>query len=133
MTWLHSLRELACNATEYEERTLFISKGVEVALICASTFDVEDKHMVEMLSSTENASTLIQVAIVVQQGDSAQNWKRRYLSLLRLRFTRLLHRCYKSLAGHHEHWTMQSSAHGPPIRPVLPVGLPHRRKLTTGL
>lgn len=75
MIWLHSLRELACNATEYEERTLFISKGVEVALICASTFDVEDKHMAEILSSTDNASILIQVSIVVQQGDSAQNWK----------------------------------------------------------
>jgi hypothetical protein len=90
------------NASTESDRSLFVSKGVEVALVCASTYDVDDKHMTEMLSSASDASTLIQAAIVVQQGASEQNWDNRYLVLLRFRFARLLHRCYKLLAGNHE-------------------------------
>jgi hypothetical protein len=101
MTWIHSLHELALNASTQSERSLFVSKGVEVALVCASTFDVDDKYMTEILSSASNASTLIQAAIVVQQGGSEQDWNDQYLGLLRFRFARLSHRCYKLLAGHH--------------------------------
>ena len=73
-----------------------------MALVCASTYDVDDEHMTEMLSSTSGASILIQAAIVVQQGGGEQNWNDRYLGLLRFRFARLLHRCYKLLAEHGE-------------------------------
>jgi hypothetical protein len=102
MTWIHSLRDLASEASTHKERSLFVGKGVEVALVCASTYDVEDGHMIEMLSSATDASILIQAAIVVQQGDSGQDWKDRYLGLLRLRFARLMHRCYKLLAANNE-------------------------------
>jgi hypothetical protein len=56
MAWMHTLRELACDARTHDERTLFISKGVEVALVCASTYDVEDVHMAEMLSPQRGLS-----------------------------------------------------------------------------
>jgi hypothetical protein len=102
MTWVHSLRDLASEASTHEDRSLFVGKGVEVALVCASTYNVEDNHMIEMLSSAPNASILIQAAIVIQHGNSGQDWKDRYLGLLRLRFARLLHRCYKSLAMNNE-------------------------------
>jgi hypothetical protein len=102
LDWMHSLRELAFNASTHEDRSLFVAKGVEVALVCASTYDVDDKYMTELLSSTTDASVLIQTAIVVQQGGSGQNWSDTYLGIQRLRFARLLHRCYELLAGNHE-------------------------------
>jgi hypothetical protein len=102
MAWMHALRELAHSARNHDERTLFISKGVEVALVCASTYDVGDTHMLEMLSELTEASTLVQASIVIQQGDSAQNWGQHYHRLLRLRLVRLLHRCYKTIAQNHE-------------------------------
>ena len=100
MSWIHALRELAFNASTHEDRSLFVGKGVEVALVCASTFDVNDVHMAEVLSSTSDASMLIQAAVVVQQGETGQDWSDGYLSVQRLRFARLLHRCYKLLAKH---------------------------------
>jgi len=100
MSWIHALRELAFNASTHEDRSLFVGKGVEVALVCASTFDVDDVHMAEVLSSTSDASMLIQAAVVVQQGETGQDWSDGYLSVQRLRFARLLHRCYKLLAKH---------------------------------
>jgi hypothetical protein len=102
MTWMYTLRELTYSARTHDERTLFIGKGVEVALVCVSTYDVGDAYMLEMLSEVSEASTLVQASIVIQQGDSAQDWGQHYLRLLRLRFVRLLHRCYKTLATNYE-------------------------------
>jgi hypothetical protein len=102
MAWMHTLRDLAYDVRNHEERTLFTSEGVEVALVCASTYDLQDDHMAEMLSPASEASTLVQACIVIQQGDSAQSWEQHYHRLLRLRFVRLMHRCYKILAHHHD-------------------------------
>lgn len=102
MTWIQSLRELAHQSLTHKDWSLFVGKGVEVAFVCASTYDVDDMYMIEVLSSVSDAPTLIQAAIVIQQGYSGQDWKDKYLGLLRLRFARLLHRCYKSLAANNE-------------------------------
>lgn len=100
--WMHLLRQAAYDTLNHESREMFLTKGVETALICASTYDVPRKHLVGILHSTIDVSMLVQAAITVQQGENAKLWKDQSLQLLRLRFTRLLHRSYKSIAEAYE-------------------------------
>lgn len=100
--WMCSLRDLAYNASSHDERTLFLHKGVEAALICAATYDVEERHLPEILSPAQEASTLIQAAIAVHQCATEETWNDSHPKSLRLRFVRLLHRCYNFLAANNE-------------------------------
>lgn len=100
--WMCTLRDLAYNASSHDERTLFLQKGVEAALICAATYDVEERHLPEILSPAQEASTLIQAAIAVHQCATEETWNDFHPKLLHLRFVRLLHRCYNFLAGNNE-------------------------------
>jgi hypothetical protein len=88
-TWIHPLREPTHGACNHDERTLIVGKGVEVALVYTSAFDVGDAYTLEMLSEV---SKLVQASILVEQGDRAQDWSQHYLKLPRLQFVRLPHR-----------------------------------------
>ena len=91
--WAHALKEAAHNTSKHEDRDIFVSKSVEVALICIATYDVDDEHLESILDSVPDASMLIQATITVQQGGSAQTWKDKAIAMMRLRATQLLHRC----------------------------------------
>lgn len=99
--WMVSLRDLAYGAsgTSQNDRTFFLSKCVEIALICASTYDLEDYHLFELLSDPLEASMLIQAAITVHQGENSRTWNNSYMRIFRLRLSKLLHRCYSVLAS----------------------------------
>ncbi|PPJ57158.1 hypothetical protein CBER1_08454 [Cercospora berteroae] len=102
MKWLLALREKAYAAEGQDERTSFVLKSVEVALICVSTFDVEDDCLVGVLQ--ENASILLQCSIVIQEGEHSHvKGISHDKSLLRMRHQRLLHRMYRSLAQQNLH------------------------------
>lgn len=92
INWIRILREKAHEATDHPSRTAFISKSVEIALICASSFDVDDRHLQAVLCSPEQTSLLHWCAIVVHEGKQADATKALNLALLDLRFKRLLHR-----------------------------------------
>lgn len=91
--WIETLRAAAHTVSNHEERALLMTKCVEVALICASTYDVETKHLEEMLSLSDNVSMLIQASINVQEGAGDYSLQAADICLLRLRFSRLMHRC----------------------------------------
>ena len=96
--WMHLLRQAAHDTFNDESRQMFLAKSVETALICASTYDVPKKHLIGILHSTHDVSMLVQATITVQHGGNTQLWKDQSLQLMRLRFTRFLHRSYKRIA-----------------------------------
>ncbi|KAK3045846.1 hypothetical protein LTR09_012621 [Extremus antarcticus] len=99
--WVNELREKAHSAENSIDRTHFVSRSVEVALICISTYDVDDHHLPRILDEAQNASILVQSSIVVQEGDHNQTRAtKKCTALLDLRSKRLLHRMYKILAYH---------------------------------
>ncbi|KXT06191.1 hypothetical protein AC578_1431 [Pseudocercospora eumusae] len=97
--WLQSLRDKAHQATDHVDRTAFANKAVEVALICASTYDVDDRVLEGLLKSSLNVSNLVQASIVIHEGEHSQSaLEGARLARLALRFKRLLFRSYGFLA-----------------------------------
>ncbi|KAF2769520.1 hypothetical protein EJ03DRAFT_362265 [Teratosphaeria nubilosa] len=95
--WIHALRDCAFRADDYTEQILFVSKSVEVALICACTFNVDDRYLDEILETAGDTAILVQASIAVHEGScSRPGWKSDD-GLLHLRFQRLLHRSYQIL------------------------------------
>ncbi|KAI0199126.1 hypothetical protein F4808DRAFT_433446 [Astrocystis sublimbata] len=91
--WVELLRDKSHEAFTQDDRAYFRSKSVEIALICASCFDVEERHLRVIMESEGDASIFVQCSIIIQEGkpeyDAASELT---LSCLHLRFHRLLHR-----------------------------------------
>lgn len=99
MGWVISLRDKAYAAVDHGDKTAFIAKSVVVALICTSTFDIDDQYLEGVLDEEGNASILVQASIVVQEGEHSQASDREPLiAILDMRRKRLLSRVYKILA-----------------------------------
>jgi len=82
-----------------DDRTSFIAKSVEVALICISICDVDDRFLATLLAEDNNKSTIIQCSIIVQEGEHSQPVSREYcLKLLAMRSKRLLLRAHSTMA-----------------------------------
>ncbi|KAH9826656.1 Protein of unknown function (DUF3645) [Teratosphaeria destructans] len=95
--WIHALRDCAFRADDHREQTVFTSKSVEVALICACTFNVDDSYLDEILETAEDTAILVQASIVVHEGSCTRPGWKSDDGLLHLRFQRLLHRSYQIL------------------------------------
>ena len=65
--WIRTLGDKAQQSAEDSQKTDFLSKMVETALICTSTFDVEPEHLGRILASPAQASLLIHSSITIQQ------------------------------------------------------------------
>ena len=101
MGWVYDLREKAYASTDSDDRTCFIAKSVEVALICMSTCDVDERFLPTLLAGDSNTSTLIECSIVVQEGEHSQAASPEYcLTLLEMRSKRLLQRAHGTMAQH---------------------------------
>ncbi|KAK4574981.1 hypothetical protein LTR86_000831 [Recurvomyces mirabilis] len=99
MSWVHQLREKAFAATEIADKTAFVAKSVELALICSSTFDVDGDHAAHVLATTHDASTLLQMSVVIQEGEHSMPVEQaQRVAPLALRHKKLLHRLYPLLA-----------------------------------
>lgn len=96
--WMHTISARAHAAEEQEHRTVFVTKGVEIALLCSFAYDVDDQHLSTILTDEENTSRLIEAAVAVQQGENSHPWKDLHSKLLLFRHKRLLHRCYSLLS-----------------------------------
>lgn len=95
---MHLLHQAAHETPSDESRQIFLAKTAETALICGSTYDVPKKHLVGILDSTHDISMLVQATITVQHAGNVQLWKDQSLRLMRLRFTKFLHRSCKKIA-----------------------------------
>lgn len=99
--WVRDLREKAYAADDPDDRTAFIVKSVEVALVCTSTFDVDEHFLPNLLAKDNNTSILIQCSIIVQEGERSQPRTLEHrLALLQMRCKRLLQRSHQIMAQH---------------------------------
>ncbi|KAG8166635.1 hypothetical protein KVR01_002324 [Diaporthe batatas] len=99
MGWVNSLREKAFEADDHDEKSFFTAKSVELALICTSTFDIDDQHFEVVFAEESNASILVQSSMVVLEGErTLTSDQGSLLSILAMRRKRLLCRAWKTLA-----------------------------------
>jgi hypothetical protein len=66
-TWLRRLKERVAVSTDDSQRTELWSRATEVALLCTSTYDVEETEFETTLQSESAISTLLQASIVVHE------------------------------------------------------------------
>lgn len=63
--WVLNLRDKVYAAVHHKDRTGFIAKSVELALICALIFDIDDQYLERLLAGKNNALILLQTSIVI--------------------------------------------------------------------
>ncbi|KAF2170452.1 hypothetical protein M409DRAFT_51492 [Zasmidium cellare ATCC 36951] len=95
--WINTLRDKAHEVTDHADRSDLVSRSVEVALVCASTFDVDGDHLGTILRSSEDVKTLVWASIVVQEGNHVTSTSEAHVAVLALRFKMILHRGYHLL------------------------------------
>lgn len=72
--WLKRLKMRAASSTDDEQRSELHSRATEIALLCASTFDVEIINLKTVLQQDSAISVLLQSSIVIQENcDSVQS------------------------------------------------------------
>jgi hypothetical protein len=99
--WVRDLREKAYAAEDADDRTAFIVKSVEVALVCTSTFDVDEHFLPDLLAKENNTSILIQCSIILQEGEHClPRTKEHCVALLQMRCKRLLQRAHHLMVQH---------------------------------
>jgi Protein of unknown function (DUF3638)/Protein of unknown function (DUF3645) len=97
--WVNLLRNKAHKATNDGQRTDFISKAVEIALICVDSFNVDERYLDDILALPEDASVLIQCSIVIQEGNyTISKTSDPMIPILRRRWEWLSYRGYPILA-----------------------------------
>ncbi|KAI1307733.1 hypothetical protein F5Y03DRAFT_114674 [Xylaria venustula] len=100
--WVELLRDKSHKAITHDDRTYLRSKSVDIALICAACFDVEDEHLSNILKSDSDASIFVQCSILIQEGKRVHDPESELtLACLSLRFRRLLYRSSSILAVTH--------------------------------
>ncbi|KAI4667609.1 uncharacterized protein J4E88_010273 [Alternaria novae-zelandiae] len=67
LKWLRRLKERVADSTDDGQRTELWSRATEVALLCTSTYDVEESDFKTVLQQRSAISTLLQSSIVVQE------------------------------------------------------------------
>ncbi|KAM3067027.1 hypothetical protein ACMFMG_011809 [Clarireedia jacksonii] len=65
--WVNLLLDKAQNSTDDVQRKEFLSRSVEISLICASTFDVDRSHLDSILASPSQSLILIRCFITIQE------------------------------------------------------------------
>ncbi|KAG9186949.1 hypothetical protein G6011_10057 [Alternaria panax] len=65
--WLRRLKQRVAASTDNGQRTELYSRATEVALLCTSTYDVEETDFEAVLQQESAISTLLQSSIVVQE------------------------------------------------------------------
>jgi hypothetical protein len=101
MGWVRDLREKAYAAEDADDRTAFIVKSVEVALVCTSTFDIDKHFLPDLLAKENNTSILIQCSIILQEGEHCLPCiKEHCVALLQMRCKRLLQRAHHLMVQH---------------------------------
>ncbi|KAM3066454.1 hypothetical protein ACMFMG_012040 [Clarireedia jacksonii] len=65
--WVNLLLEKAQDSTDDVQRKQFLSRSVEISLICANTFDVDRNHLDSILASSFQSSIIIRCFITIRE------------------------------------------------------------------
>ncbi|KAI1266298.1 hypothetical protein F5Y18DRAFT_435235 [Xylariaceae sp. FL1019] len=103
--WVELLRNKSHDAIDQDVRMSLKSKSVELALICAISFDVERELLPSVLESDSDASLFVQCSILIQEGKPSFKpsgpSSQLMFACLNYRFQRLLYNSTQSLIGTH--------------------------------
>lgn len=91
LAWLNNLQSKSRSSTDHKQRLDLMSRALEVALLCTSTFDVDEIHLGRILSRPHEASILIQSSIVIQENQDNVESENRYLLHSMMQAWRSLH------------------------------------------
>lgn len=69
--WLNTIKSRAHTSTDDGQRAELYSRAAEIALLCVSTFDMDQYHVNKILHEPSAASILLQCSIVVQENKDA--------------------------------------------------------------
>ena len=89
--WLQTVRGRAQQTEDHVDRTHFLSKSIEIALVCGMTFDVDSIHLTAILAEDDNVAMLLQCAMAVAERAKS---KKSLLGILAARFKHALYRSY---------------------------------------
>ncbi|PVH93270.1 hypothetical protein DM02DRAFT_676940 [Periconia macrospinosa] len=105
LDWLNNLKSKFRSSIDHTQRLDLMSRATEVALLCTSTFDVDEVHLNRILSLPREASVLIQGSIVIQENQDhvtsehnhllramMQDWKSLHFRILPVLRDGILHR-----------------------------------------
>ena len=96
--WIQKLDDKAQSATEDRHKTELLSKMVETALTCTSTFDLEPVDLALALRSPDDASLLIQASIIIHDFlRSVYREQSSFQAIMVHRWKRLLYRAFPLL------------------------------------
>lgn len=97
--WLELLRKKRDDTEDEAQRHEFAEKIVVIAMICSGTFDVDGKHLEEILMHPRDASILIQCGVLIHELLLPKNVDSQasLLSILHRRWQRLSWRAYPVL------------------------------------
>ncbi|KAF2723719.1 hypothetical protein K431DRAFT_242657, partial [Polychaeton citri CBS 116435] len=103
LDWMKVLRQKASAISDNDARVNYLTTGVEVALICLDTFNVDAIHLSTVLGSQVKTSIFFQCSMFVAEcrGLMSQGGDSRHLTM-HGRYLRSLQRCYRKLASAHE-------------------------------
>ncbi|EGP88529.1 uncharacterized protein MYCGRDRAFT_85558 [Zymoseptoria tritici IPO323] len=65
--WVTLLRQKSQNALSQSEQTQFNTKSMDVALVCMLSFDVDAKHLTDILAIRSEAAILLQCSSIVSE------------------------------------------------------------------
>ncbi|CAI6342345.1 unnamed protein product [Periconia digitata] len=91
LNWLKNLQSKSRSSTDHKQRLELMSRATEVALLCTSTFDVDENHLDRILSLPREASALIQSSIVVQENQENVTSEHRHLLRAMMQAWKSLH------------------------------------------
>ncbi|RDA88952.1 hypothetical protein CP532_0612 [Ophiocordyceps camponoti-leonardi (nom. inval.)] len=97
--WLHHLRGNASSSTENAVRSEYLERSLEVALVCLSTFDVDDEHLVEILDCPDSAAVYYDCLIHTHERRSESKYSDAILQTLIFRSKRLTRRALPALTS----------------------------------
>jgi hypothetical protein len=124
--WVNKIRKGVQNSNDRDQRMTMFSKIVEIALNCVNTFDVENNHLVNLLTTPTEASIFIQSCITIQEHSSTSPQEQDPLRFIMLeRWEKLSVRAceilkLEILANHSGFSTMQSKKLGLAMNPEAP-------------
>lgn len=71
MKWLGRLRERAASSADDDQRTELYSRATEIALVCTTTYDVEDEYVDIVLREPSAVSILLRCSITIQENNDS--------------------------------------------------------------